>query len=329
MKREAITQAIDSLKKGETPRFTIEDVPVFAKVEPSADVHLNEEALQDLCASLDESDIPTLERALDAMDSDEVAWLGFKVVYDAKRAVENIDNDVTALFGPYGSADGKPLLFFCNEDGEITASREVSDRDIFQIKDIARGPSMHNEQFEGLSWASIPLFSPKRVWLLGASDVASEVAQLARHVGFDVVAVDFDEAYLNALRFPECKRILLETSDFDGLDHLAADSSDYVCVLTRGHVHDHVACLWAVRNNVHYVGMMGCSAKNDRIHELVSEAGMTEEQWASIKRPIGLKFGAKTPAELAVSIVAELIDVRYKERYSDEARAKHDESLGR
>ena len=56
---------------------------------------------------------------------------------------------------------------------------------------------------------------------------------------------------------------------------------------------------------------------------------MTDEQWESVKRPIGLKFGAKTPAELAIAIVAELIDVRYRQRYPKSARDKHDESLGR
>ena len=65
------------------------------------------------------------------------------------------------------------------------------------------------------------------------------------------------------------------------------------------------------------------------MHDLVTSRGVTEEQWESIKRPIGLKFGAKTPAELAIAIVAELIDVRYKERYSDEARERHEQSLGR
>ena len=65
------------------------------------------------------------------------------------------------------------------------------------------------------------------------------------------------------------------------------------------------------------------------VHDLVISRGVTEEQWNSIKRPIGLKYGAKTPAELAIAIVAELIDVRYKERYSDEARERHEKSLGR
>ena len=154
-----------------------------------------------------------------------------------------------------------------------------------QMKDVTRGPAMHNEQFDGLIWQATPLFEAKRVWLLGASDVACEVAKLATHLGFLVTV------------------------------------ADYVCVLTRGHMYDPQSCAWGVVCNAHYVGMMGCKGKNETVHDLVIGLGATEEGWARIKRPIGLKFGAKTPAELAVSIVAELIDVRHKENYSDAARA--------
>ena len=80
-------------------------------------------------------------------------------------------------------------------------------------------------------------------------------------------------------------------------------------------------------SHAHYVGMMGCKGKNETVHDLVIGLGATEEDWARIKRPIGLKFGAKTPAELAVSIVAELIDVRYKENYSEAARVRHESHL--
>ena len=64
------------------------------------------------------------------------------------------------------------------------------------------------------------------------------------------------------------------------------------------------------------------------MHELVLDSGATEEDWERVKRPIGL-FGAKTPAELAIAIVAELVDVRYRQRYSAEARERHEKSLGR
>ena len=75
--------------------------------------------------------------------------------------------------------------------------------------------------------------------------------------------------------------------------------------------------------------MMGCKGKNDTVRELVLDAGIAEADWERVKRPIGLAFGAKTPAELAIAIVAELIDVRYRERYSAEARERHEASLGR
>ena len=197
------------------------------------------------------------------------------------------------------------------------------------MKDVTRGPSMHNEQFEGLTWRSVALFDQVHVWLLGASDVASELSALATHVGFKVTVVDYDPAYISEKRFPDAARIELPGDNFDGLDEYHAVPADYVCVLTRGHMFDPESCVWAVRHNVHYVGMMGCKGKNTTVHDLVTSRGVTEEQWESIKRPIGLKFGAKTPAELAIAIVAELIDVRYKERYSDEARERHEQSLGR
>ena len=154
----------------------------------------------------------------------------------------------------------------------------------------------------------------------GASDVACEVAKLATHLGFLVTVADYDPAFLNEERFPGVQRILFEGGNFDDLQKYAADSADYVCVLTRGHMYDPQSCAWGVACNAHYVGMMGCKGKNETVHDLVIGLGATEEGWARTKRPIGLKFGAKTPAELAVSIAAELIDVRYKENYSDAAR---------
>ena len=213
------------------------------------------------------------------------------------------------------------FIFFANDAKEIVCAHEYSGRDLMQMKDVTRGPAMHNEQFDGLIWQATPLFESKRVWLLGASDVACEVAKLATHLGFLVTVADYDPAFLNEERFLGVQRILFEGGNFDDLQKYAADSADYVCVLTRGHMHDPQSCAWGVVCNAHYVGMMGCKGKNETVHDLVIGLGATEEGWARIKRPIGLKFDAKTPAELAVSIVAELIDVRYKENYSDAARA--------
>ena len=320
---------IEDLKAGCKPQLSGEDFPCFSAEALEGNGHVAPSYLDVVAASLTEADIPTFERAVRAIEEGDLAWLGFKIVWDAALAQENTDNEVTKKYGDVGSADGEPLVFFCNDAKEIVASRAYSDRDKFQMKDVTRGPSMHNEQFEGLTWLSVPLFDKVRVWLLGASDVASEVAALAEHVGFEVVVVDYDPAYVSADRFPRAERIVLDGSNFDGLSELAASSDDYVCVLTRGHMFDPEGCVWATRHSAHYVGMMGCAGKNDRVHELVLASGATEEDWDRVKRPIGLPFGAKTPAELAIAIVGEIVDVRYRQRYSAEARERHEQSLGR
>lgn len=329
MDKTTLQNIISDLDAGRTPALPIEEFPCFSPAALKGNEHVDPTYLQVIAESLTAADIPVFERALRAMDEGDLAWIGFKVVYDAAEACRNTDNEVTKKYGDVGSADGEPLVFFCNDAKEIVASRAYSDRDKFQMKDVTRGPSMHNEQFEGLTWLSVPLFDAVRVWLLGASDAASEVAALAAHVGFEVTAVDYDPAYLNEGRFPDARRILLEGGDFDGLADLACAPEDYVCVLTRGHMFDPEGCVWATRHGAHYVGMMGCKGKNDTVHDLVLAKGATEQDWERVKRPIGLKFGAKTPAELAIAIVAELVDVRYRQRYSAEARAKHEASLGR
>ena len=312
MNRESLVSIINSLTSGEEPVLNVSDFPSFS--EGGKNPYLNPEALERLASQLSKDDVVTFERALKAVDDCELAWPGFKIVYDSDLATSNVDNEVTKKYGETGSADGESLVFFCNDSKEIVSSREPSPRDMFQMKDVTRGPSMHNEQFEGLVWTSVALFEPIKVWMLGASDVACELEKLARHVGFETIAVDCDAAYLNEERFPDSKRILLSGGNFNGLEEYAAKPEDYVCVLTRGHMFDPEGCLWAVSHNAHYVGMMGCAGKNNTVYNLCTSRGMTDEQWESVKRPIGLKFGAKTPAELAIAIVAELIDVRDRQR---------------
>ena len=329
MKRETLVAIVDALKVGKTPVFPVEDFPCFAPEALAGKENVTPVVLDALVRGITAVDIPTFERAIAAMDAGELAWIGFKLVFDAAAAQTNTDNEVTKKFGEVGSADGEPLVFFCSDAKEVVASRPYSPRDLTQMKDITRGPGMHNDQFEGLTWMSAPLFDKVHVWLLGASDVAAEVATLADHVGFRVTCVDYDPAYLNEERFPGAERIVLPGPGFAGLDELECGPADYVCVLTRGHMFDPQGCVWATRQHAHYVGMMGCKGKNDTVHQLVLAQGGTEEDWQRVKRPIGLKFGAKTPAELAIAIVAELVDVRYQQRYSSEARAKHEADLGR
>ena len=327
MRKEVLTTIIDDLQAGRIPQPSVDDFPCFSEQATQGNPYLSPEVFKQLAAEWTRDDIPTFQRAVRAIDEGELAWLGFKVVYDAQAAQANVDNEVTKAYGQIGSADGQGMVFFCSDTKEMLSAREPSARDTFQMKDATRGPAMHTQQFEGLTWCAVPLFDSVRVWLLGASDSAAEVAALAHHVGFQVVVVDYDAAYINEERFPQAQRLLIDS--FDDLSALNATPADYACVLTRGHMYDPQACVWASQQGMHYIGMMGCAGKNEKVHDLCLQRGMTEEQWQAVKRPIGLKFGAVTPAELAIAIVAELVDARYCQRYSQEARDKHDAELGR
>ncbi|MBQ9068629.1 MAG: XdhC family protein [Eggerthellaceae bacterium] len=327
MYREVICRILSALESGEVPDVSPDDFRCFSEEGLSANPHLGPNALRWMAASWSKADIPTFERALEAIENGEMAWLGFKIVYDEPAALANNDIGVMKKFGDVGSADASDMVFFCNDAKEVVCSRKPSDRDYFQMKDATRGPGMHADQFAGLTWASVALFDSPAVWLLGASDLASEVAALADHVGFKAFVVDDDAAYLTEERFPTAVHVLLES--WDDLAELRARRGDYACVLTMGHVHDVEACLWIAGQNMHYAGMLGCAGKNSEVYARCKDAGMTDDQWKAIKRPIGLAFGAKTPAELAIAIVGEMVDTRYKQRYSEEERARHDRDLGR
>jgi len=115
-------------------------------------------------------------------------------------------------------------------------------------------------------------------------------------------------AYLNAARFPLSERILIES--FEALPDLGIGPDDFVCVLTRGHMHDPQALAHGVQAGAAYVGMMGCAEKNERVFALAEQLGAEPAALRVTHTPIGLMFGAKSAAELAVAVVAELIQVR-------------------
>ena len=160
MNKEALQSVIAALREGRTPSLSVEDFPCFSPEATEGNQHVDPSYLDAVARSLTADDIPTFERALRAMEEGDLAWLGFKIVYDADAAQRNTDNAVTKKYGDEGSADGEPLVFFCNDAKEIVASRPYSPRDTFQMKDVTRGPSMHNEQFEGSHLVERPPVRP-------------------------------------------------------------------------------------------------------------------------------------------------------------------------
>ncbi|MDR2673194.1 MAG: XdhC family protein [Coriobacteriales bacterium] len=311
--KQTLSAIKDDLAQGRRPQATPAELLCFSQNALTGNPDISPEYLEVILDSLGPEDIPTFEAALDKLNTREPAWLGFKVVTNAALALDSVDTEVVGIQGKgAGSADAVPGVFVATEDKQIIFSRPYSERDRFQMLDITRGPHMHNEQYIGLAWLSMPLMSEGRVFMFGAGEVSHFIERMAADCDFETIVIDDDAAYLNAERLPLSRRVLLES--FATIPDLDIDRSDYILVLTRGHMHDPEALIYGIKTGAQYVGMMGCLEKNERVFSLAQAKGIDRAQLEATHTPIGLKFGAKTPAELALCIVAELIQVRYENR---------------
>ena len=157
-----------------------------------------------------------------------------------------------------------------------------------------------------------PLVHPGTVHLIGAGHVALATAPLACFVGFEVVVVDDRAEFANRERYPEVREVRVLTDFSTCFNQLGAD--DYVIIVTRGHLHDRDVLAQALRTDAGYIGMIGSRGTRQAVYASLREAGYTDDDLARVHCPIGMAIGADTPAEIGVSIVAELIQVRAGKR---------------
>lgn len=150
-----------------------------------------------------------------------------------------------------------------------------------------------------------------RLILLGCGHVSIDVYRLAKAIGFDVVAVDDRPMFANFERFPDAQVICDEF--ISAIEKLRITRRDYVCVLTRGHLWD-AQCIRAILSGEtpYYLGLISSKKRAAGLREILIEEGFRKEDIDAIHAPIGLKIGAMTTAEIAVSICAELIQERHK-----------------
>jgi xanthine dehydrogenase accessory factor len=311
--RQTITAIRDALAEGRRPEVTAEELPCFTAKALEGNPGVSPDDLDRVLDTLGPEDLPTFEAALEKLDAGAVAWLGFKIVTDPALALDSEDTEVVGMVGSgEGSADARCGVFLATEDKEIAFSRPYSKRDSFQMLDITRGPHMHNEQYAGVAWLSLPLVGNGVVYVFGAGEIAHFIEGMARDCDFETVVIDDDASYLNEERLPLSRRVLIES--FTDIPDLGITPMDYVLVLTRGHMYDPEVLAYGLSTGAQYVGMMGCLEKNERVFSFAEARGISRERLGTVYAPIGLKFGAKTPAELALCIVAELVKVRYERR---------------
>jgi xanthine dehydrogenase accessory factor len=142
--------------------------------------------------------------------------------------------------------------------------------------------------------------------ICGGGHVGQALASAARQVGMPVTVVDPRKEFADTARFPEGTRILHASPDSKEVASLVSENT-YVVTMTHEHALDLAVLGNLLRRGAAYVGMIGSKRKVKTIMSKLREEGFREEELAQVHSPIGLDIGAETPAEIAVSILAEII----------------------
>jgi xanthine dehydrogenase accessory factor len=157
--------------------------------------------------------------------------------------------------------------------------------------------------------AFVETLSPPPVLLIvGAGHVGEHLAQCAHWLGFQVVIQDDRPEWANAQRYPQADLICTEPLA-QLLPQLATHSQLYVALVTRGYQYDldTLHCLLQRDRPCVYIGMIGSVKRVQHVYQALEQRGISRQQLQEIYAPIGLDLGALTPAEIAVSICAELV----------------------
>jgi len=155
-----------------------------------------------------------------------------------------------------------------------------------------------------------PVSVPETVFIIGAGHVGKALADICGPLGFRTVIIDDRQEFANTGRFPGAGEILIISSYGDCFRGLKVEGSGFIVIVTRGHEHDKEALAAALRTQAGYIGMIASRRKRDVIYSELIREGVPQHELALVRSPIGIDIGAQTPAEIAVSIAAEMIAFR-------------------
>ncbi|MFH0813040.1 MAG: XdhC/CoxI family protein [Pseudomonadota bacterium] len=154
-----------------------------------------------------------------------------------------------------------------------------------------------------------PIIPKATLYLFGGGHISFTLSRLAKLLDYQVVIIDDRKEYANPARFPEADKTIAD--DYPNtFSQVSVDKFSYIVIVTRGHAHDQTVLEWAITTDAQYIGMIGSRKKIKTIYEHLMTQGVNEDTLKRVHAPIGLDINAETPEEIAVSIIAEIINVR-------------------
>ena len=193
-------------------------------------------------------------------------------------------------------------------DGAHVTGYDVSQEILGQLN-----ASALSLQIGELQYYAEQLAYSDRVYIFGGGHVAQALVPVLASVGFRCVIIEDREEFCRRELFPQAHDVrMLMQQEWESKLHIK--SSDCICIMTRGHQNDLACQAFALQTPAGYIGVIGSKRKVAYVNEQLRAMGFDEAQIARIVTPIGLEIGAVTPAEIAVSIAAQMIAHRASSR---------------
>ena len=227
----------------------------------------------------DQSTRELIDRCIELIDHDKDAWL-----------IMDITNEAVWEMGVYTVARG---LWGIRIDDVEPLLKNHPDK-------VRIGDQVYYSE---------PLVRVGTVYVFGGGHVGQELVSLLCHLNFKCVILDDREMFVSKELFPDAaERILCDFKEIDR--YINVTRRDYVVIMTRGHQHDYEVQTQLLRKEPFYLGVMGSRSKIQYVTNRLLNDGYTRNQIETSHMPIGLAIDAETPAEIAVSIAAQLIEMR-------------------
>ncbi len=220
---------------------------------------------------------------------------------------------VNMMAAPEGSSFRVGDKMLVREDGETvgTLGDDQFDRQAARRARelMAMGKNDYVVTDDGVEYFIEAFTTPPTLVLVGGGHVSNAIAPVAKSVGFRLFVVDDREEFANAERFPEAE--IVRSGEYaETIRGLPINANTFIVVATRGHRYDDAALAAAMETPASYVGLLGSRRKTILIYEELLQRGWPTERVKAVHAPIGLDIGGRTPEEIAISIMAEILAFR-------------------
>ena len=226
------------------------------------------------------------------------------------------NNGSAALYRRWAGTEGR----IADMERRIAGMEDGSELDRTALEEGMPAFTRENDTWE----MSEPFFPKERLIVFGGGHVALPVVEFGAKCGFQVTVVDDRYQFANEERFPWAAHVVCD-DPIHAIGKLSLTESDYVVIVTRGHRYD-ADCLRAIGKGKEpaYVGMMGSRRRVAIVRQTLLNEGYDPGRLERVKSPIGLRIGAVTPEEIAISILSEVIQTKRMSRNDTRLKSSSD-----